>query len=152
MAFPAAPLDRLGPLGRLGPDARLLVEGTELAVAGWIAYDEEWVEYLLADSTWLCVEDDGGLKLSRWWDQSDPAPPVRDGAVVIAGHTYRVTETYTSDWKAAGIGELQGPGTVRVTDFESVADPTFLAAIEDWGDGPELSIGKALAPDAVHVL
>lgn len=152
MAFPAAPLRSLGLLGQLDSSSRLLVEGTELRVAGWIAYDDEWVEYLLADSTWLCVEDDGGMKLSRWWDRTEPAPPFRDGTIVVAGHTYKAIETYTSDWQAAGIGELRGPGTVQVTDFESVADPSFLAALEDWGDGPELSIGKALSSDAVTLL
>jgi hypothetical protein len=152
MAIPAAPLRQLGMLGTLDGTARLLVEGTELRVAGWIAYDDEWVEYLLADTTWLCVEEDGGTKLSRWWDRTEPAPPFRDGAIVVAGNTYKAIETYTSAWQAAGIGDLQGPGTVTVTDFESVTDPTYLAALEDWGDGPELSIGKALRSDQVVLL
>lgn len=152
MSVPPAPLDVLGPLGMLGGSSRLLVEGAELSVAGWIAYDDEWVEYLLTDSTWLCVEEGNPQKLSRWWDQSGPAPALSGGRAIVHGRPYREVETYTSEWRAAGIGDLMGSGTVRVSDLVSETDPSFLAAIEDWGDGPELSIGKTLAPDAVVVL
>jgi hypothetical protein len=151
--FPRAPLDQFGPLGVLGPDAPVDVAGRRLTVAGWISYDDEWVEYLLSDGSWLCVEQDGGgLKFSRWWDQVDTIAPPAERQIVVDGRPYRRTEQYQARWLAAGIDGMVGPGRVHVSDYEEVADgSTALAAIEDWGDGGELSLGQVLDGALVSV-
>ncbi len=152
--FPDAPLERLGPLGVLGPDATLDLGGRRLTVAGWISYDDEWVEYLLSDGSWLCVERVAGdLTLSRWWDQPDAYAPLAGDRIEVDGRTYRRTEVYTARWLAAGIDGMTGSGQVRVADYEELADgSTGLAAIEDWGDGRELSLGQRLDTAAVTLL
>jgi hypothetical protein len=149
--FPNAHLDRLGALGVLGPDAPVDIGGYRRTVAGWITYDDEWVEYLLSDGSWLCVEDvDGRLAVSRWWDQPDAIVPAAGGQIVINGRTYRRTEEYRARWLAAGIEGLAGPGQVRVADYEEMTDGSpGLAAIEDWGEGGELSLGHRLDPSTV---
>lgn len=144
--FPNAHLDVLGPFGVLGPDAPVEIAATRHTVAGWITYDDEWVEYLLSDGSWLCVEHvDGRLTLSRWWDQLDrPAPPA-GASIEVDGRRYTRAESYRSRWLAAGIEGLVGPGHVQVSDYRELADgSTALAAIEDWGDGGELSLGQVL--------
>jgi hypothetical protein len=134
--------------GELGGTNVVRVEGRRHRVAGWISYDDEWVEYLLDDGSWLCVEDEGGLRFSLWHDQAEnPGHSIARDAVDHGGTRYTLVERYTSRWRAAGIEGLTGPGDVTVADYH--APGGALLALEDWGDGPELSLGRALAPSDV---
>jgi len=126
------------------------IAGRPFRVRGWISYDDEWVEYLLDDGSWLCVEDEGGLRFSRWRDQVGSHPYVIDDhEFVHGGVRYVRTETYRSRWLAAGVEGLTGPGRVTVSDYAG-PDGT-LAALEDWGEGPELSLGAWLPAGEVEV-
>jgi hypothetical protein len=147
VSVPNAALEQLGRWGQLGQADTVGVEGLAHRVCGWIAYDDEWVEYLLDDGRWLCVEampdQPGRLLFSVWEDQDDP-PPAASGTPQLTwdGVTYRRTEGYRARWLAAGVEGLAGPGYVQVKEFEGPDDR--LAAIEDWGDGEELSLGRRL--------
>ena len=144
---PNAPIEELGAWGQLGDGDTVHVDGHAHQVRGWIAYDDEWVEYLLDDGRWLCVEDDDGLVFSIWDDQDTDWVPPDGPELTYAGTTYRRIETYRARWLAAGIAEMTGPGTVEVWEY---AGPGLtLAAVENWGDGLEVSIGRRLAPGAV---
>jgi hypothetical protein len=148
VSVPCAPLDGLEGWGGLGGTDVVRVEGQRHRVAGWISYDDEWVEYLLDDGSWLCVEDEGGLRFSLWHDQAEnPGLFISQSVLTHGGVTYRLTERYTASWAAAGIAGLTGGGQVRVADYDSGGHG--LLALEDWGDGAELSLGRRLAPDAV---
>jgi Domain of unknown function (DUF4178) len=140
-------VDGLGEWGQLGEDDLVGIEGTARAVKGWIAYDDEWVEYLLDDGRWLCVEDDGGLRFSLWEDQDTSWVPPDSLEMTYAGTTYRRVERYRARWLAAGVEGLTGPGEVEVWEYEGAGDR--LAAVEDWGDGPEVSLGRVLPGQAV---
>ncbi|HEY8547696.1 MAG TPA: DUF4178 domain-containing protein [Acidimicrobiales bacterium] len=143
MSVPNAPLERLGRWGQLGQADVVGVEGLGHRVCGWIAYDDEWVEYLLDDGRWLCVEElDGGLAFSVWEDQNGPCPPLDGGSLTHGGVTYTRKERYRARWLAAGVDGLTGPGHVTVVEFAGPG--TALAAVEDWGDGGELSLGRWL--------
>ena len=148
MSVPNAPLDGLEGWGELGGDDVVLVEGGQHGIHGWISYDDEWVEYLLDDGTWLCVEDDDGLRFSLWVDQAEnPGYRIDQGSVVHQGDLYRLDERYDARWMAYGVSGLVGPGRVTVADYTGPRG--LLAALEDWGDGPEFSLGRLLAPDSV---
>lgn len=149
MAVPAAPVEGLGRWGQLGEHDTVQVGDRRYRVRGWIAYDDEWVEYLLDDGRWLCVEDEGGLRFSLWEDQDTTWQPPDDATFVWRGLTYQLTERYTSRWMAAGIEGLTGPGRVTVSDYAGPGDA--LLAVEDWGDGPELSLGRRLDPGEVSL-
>jgi hypothetical protein len=143
---PKAPVEGLGEWGQLGEGDTVEVDGRRYLISGWIAYDDEWVEYLLDDGRWLCVEDDGGLRFSLWEDE-DRKPPGSGPALVVDGVTYRRIETYRARWLAAGVEGLTGPGDVTVVEY--AGEDGALAALEDWGDGDEPSLGHVLPPETV---
>jgi hypothetical protein len=68
-----------------------------------------------------------------------------DDDVLHRGVRYRRVERYRCRWQAAGIEGMTGPGTVQVADF-AAEDGERLAALEDWGEGPELALGRWLHP------
>jgi len=123
------------------------VEGRAYVVRGWIAYDDEWVEYLLDDGRWLCVEDAGGLTFSLWDDQDTTWVPPDGPELTYAGTTYQRFERYRARWLAAGVEGLSGPGEVEV--WEYAGPGVARAAVENWGDGLEISLGRMLPPEAV---
>lgn len=145
MSVPNAPLEQLGRWGQLGQADVVGVDGLGHRVCGWIAYDDEWVEYLLDDGRWLCVESVPGnrLEFSLWEDQDGPCPPGDVPTITHEGVAYHRIERYKARWLAAGVDGLTGPGYVTVVEFRGPG--TALAAIEDWGDGEELSLGRRLA-------
>ena len=149
MSVPNAPLERLGRWGQLGQADVVGVDGLGHRVCGWIAYDDEWVEYLLDDGRWLCVESVAGnrLEFSVWEDQEGHVPPGDAPTLTYEGVTYVRKERYKARWLAAGVEGLTGPGYVTVVEYEGTG--SALAAIEDWGDGGELSLGRRLAVDDV---
>jgi hypothetical protein len=149
MAVPAAPVERLGRWGQLGAHDTVQIAGWRSRVRGWIAYDDEWVEYLLEDGRWLCVEDEGGLRFSLWEDQDTTWQPPDGPTLTWRGMVYQQVEHYTSRWLAAGIEGMTGPGRVTVTDYAGPGGT--LAAVENWGDGPELSLGRLLDPREVSL-
>lgn len=149
VGVPDAPVERLGRWGQLGERDTVGIGGNRFRIRGWIAYDDEWVEYLLEDGRWLCVEDEGGLRFSLWEDQDTAWQPPDGDQLTWDGVTYDRIERYTSRWLAAGIEGLTGPGRVTVSDYAGPGDA--LAAVEDWGDGPELSIGRLLRPEDVSL-
>lgn len=141
-------MDGLGTWGQLGEGDRVTVEGPSRAVKGWIAYDDEWVEYLLDDGRWLSVEDDRGLRFSLWEDQDTTWVPHTGLQLTYGGTTYNRTEHYRARWLAAGVEGMAGPGEVQVWEYQGPGDR--LAAVEDWGDGPELSLGRVLSAQDVR--
>jgi hypothetical protein len=147
MAVPRAAVDGLGTWGELGDGSRVQVEGRAFVVRGWIAYDDEWVEYLLDDRRWLCVEDAGGLTFSIWDDQDTDWVPPDGPELTYAGVTYQRFETYRARWMAAGVEGLTGPGQVEVWEYAGPGDAR--AAVENWGDGLEISLGRMLPAEAV---
>jgi hypothetical protein len=144
---PGAPVEGLGNWGQLGDGDTVQVEGNLHHIRGWIAYDDEWVEYLLDDGRWLCVEDNDGLTFSIWEDQDDPPGRSAGGELSHGGVQYEQNERYRARWLAAGIEGMSGPGQVEVWEYVGPGDE--MAAVEDWGDGPELSLGRRLHPEAV---
>ena len=148
MSVPNAPLDGLEGWGELCGDDVVLVEDGPHRIHGWISYDDEWVEYLLDDGTWLCVEEEHGLRFSLWADQAEnPGYRIDQPTLTHDGEAYRLDERYRARWTAYGVSGLVGPGHVSVADF--VGERGLLAALEDWGDGPELSLGRLLGPGSV---
>jgi hypothetical protein len=149
MGVPDAPVERLGRWGVLGERDTVEIGGRRYRVRGWIAYDDEWVEYLLDDGRWLCIEDEGGLRFSLWEDQDTTWQPPDGLTFTWQGVEYHRLEHYTSRWLAAGVEGLTGPGQVTVTDYAGPGGA--LAAVENWGDGPELSLGRQLGPADVRL-
>jgi hypothetical protein len=149
MAVPRAAVDGLGAWGGLGDGSQVQIEGRAYVVRGWIAYDDEWVEYLLDDGRWLCVEDAGGLTFSLWDDQDTDWVPPDGPELTYAGVTYQRIERYHARWLAAGVEGLTGPGQVEVWEYTGPGDAR--AAVENWGDGLEISLGRMLAAETVTV-
>jgi hypothetical protein len=64
---------------------------------------------------------------------------------------------YTSNWSAAGTGDVTGKGgstgqrPVTVSALTGTSDPSARAVVVDWGNERQVLVGKEVHPDDVEI-